>query len=91
MLLAQSDNQLLVRIFLAGLVEDAHVCLATIEGLGRLTETTGKTVVDERDLQDTLESIQNGHGATTGCGGRNFDLFGRNDGVIFSVRLNVKS
>lgn len=87
MLLAQSDNQLLVGLLLAVLVKDAHVSLAPVEGLGRFTEAAGETVVHEGELQDTLEGIQNGHLALGSLGG-DFDLLGGIGGVVlFYVRL----
>lgn len=85
---AESDNELLVSLLLAALVEDTHVGLAAVEGLGGLTETTGKTVVDQGDAQNTLEGVQNGHLAAAGIG-RNLDLLSGGDGGcgLFSVRL----
>lgn len=85
---AESDNKLLVSLLLAALVEDTHVSLAAVEGLGGLTETTGKTVVDQGDAQNTLKGIQDGHLAAAGIG-RNLDLLGGGDGGcgLFSVRL----
>ena len=93
-LAAEGNDQLLVRLLLAGLVEDTHVGLATVEGLAGLTETAGETVVDEGDLEDTLQGVQHGHGAglaaiaAVGC---DFDLaFGLDlldVGGLFSVRL----
>lgn len=58
---AESDDQLLVCLLLASLVENAHVCLASVEGLGGLTKTTGKTIVHQGELENTLQSVQNGH------------------------------
>jgi hypothetical protein len=89
---AESNNELLVSLLLAALVEDAHVGLAAVESLGGLTETTGKTVVDQGDAQNTLEGVQDGHLAGTGIG-RNLDLVGRGDGGcgLFSVRLGIVS
>lgn len=86
---AQSDNELLVSLLLATLVEDTHVSLTAVESLGGLTETTGKTIVDEGDAQDTLQSIEDGHLAGASVSG-NLDLIGGNGGVglgLFSVRL----
>lgn len=85
---AESDNELLVSLLLAALVEDTHVGLAAVEGLGGLTETTGKTVVDQGDAQNTLEGVQDGHLAAAGIG-RNLDLLSGGDGGcgLFSVRL----
>lgn len=86
-LVAKSDDQLLVGLLLAVLVQDTHVCLTAVEGLGSLTETAGKTVVHQSQLQDTLEGIENGHLALGGVGG-NLDLIGDLGGVVlFYVRL----
>ena len=88
---AERDNELLVGLLLASLVEDAHVSLAAVEGLGGLAQTAGKTVVDERELQHALESLKDGHLALAGGGiGADFDLGGRGNlglGIVFSVRL----
>ena len=86
-LVAQSNDELLVSILLASLVQDAHVRLAAVESLGRLTQTTGKTVVDERDAEDTAESVQDGHLALGGGIGRNLNLLLDLGLVIFYVRL----
>ena len=75
-LAAESDDQLLVGLLLASLVEDAHVSLATVKGLGGLTETAGKTVVDEGDLEHALERVEDRH-AAAGVVGRHLDLLGR--------------
>ena len=87
-LVAESGDQLLVGVLLAVLVENAHVGLAAVEGLGSLTETAGKTVVHQSQLQNTLEGILNGHLALGGIAG-NFDLLDNVDGsvVVFYVRL----
>lgn len=88
-LAAESDDELLVGLLLASLVEDAHVGLATVEGLGGLTETAGKTVVDEGDLEHALESVEDRH-AATGVVSRHLDLVSGLDlllGNLFSVRL----
>lgn len=88
MLGAESDDKLLVGLLLASLVEDAHVGLAAVEGLGSLTETAGKTVVHEGELQDTLEGVKNGHLALGAGIGGNLDLLGHLGGVVlFYVRL----
>lgn len=87
MLGAQGDDELLVSILLAGLVQDAHVRLAAVEGLGSLAQTAGKTVVDERQAQNTLEGVQNGHLALGGGIGRNLNLLLDLGLVIFYVRL----
>ena len=86
-LVAESDDELLVGLLLAVLVQDTHVSLATVKSLGSLTETTGKTVVHERELQDTLESVENGHLALRGLAG-NLNNIGDLGGVVFYVRLH---
>lgn len=87
-LVAQGDDELLVSLLLAGLVEDTHVCLATVEGLGGLTQTAGEAVVHEGELQDSLEGVQNGHLALGGCIRRYLYLLGDFGGVVlFYVRL----
>jgi hypothetical protein len=63
---AKCHNQLLVCLLFASLVEDAHVCLATIEGLAGFAESTGETVVDESNFEDTLQGIEDGHLALAG-------------------------
>jgi len=84
---AQGDDQLLVGLLLAGLVQDTHVSLAAVEGLGSLTETAGKTIVHESQLQDTLEGVENGHLALGSGIGGNLDLVGHGGGVVlFYVR-----
>jgi len=90
-LAAKRDNELLVCLLLASLVEHAHVRLATIERLARLAQTTRKTVVDERKLEHTLESLEHAHLALSGGSiGADLDLLGGRNGlvvVVFSVRL----
>lgn len=89
MLRAKRNHQLLVRVLLARLVQDAHVSLATVEGLGSLAEPACEPVVDEGDFQDALESVEDGHGTAAGAGvGGNFDFIsGGDSGGLFSVRL----
>lgn len=85
---AKGDDELLVSLLLAGLVQDAHVGLATVEGLGSLTETTGKAVVHQGELEDTLEGIQDRHLALGAALGGYLDLIGDLGGVVlFYVRL----
>jgi hypothetical protein len=88
-LVAESNDELLVRLLLAGLVEDAHVGLAAVEGLGSLAETARETVVHEGELEDTFEGVKDRHLALGGSGiGRNLNLLGNLDlGVLFYVRL----
>jgi hypothetical protein len=88
---AKGNNKLLVCLLLACLVQDTHVCLATVEGLGGLAQTAGKSVVNESELENALERLKDGHLAlATGGIGRDLDLGGRADlrlGIVFSVRL----
>lgn len=85
---AEGNDELLVGLLLAVLVENAHVGLAAVEGLGSLAETAGKTVVDESQLQDTLEGVENRHLALRGIA-RDLNLVGDLDlgSVVFYVRL----
>ena len=90
MLGAQGNDKLLVGFLLTALVEDPHVSLAAVKSLGGLTETTGKTVVDQGDAEDTLEGVEDRHLATGAGVGADLDLIGGNNGVgnsLFSVRL----
>lgn len=50
MLLAKGNDKLLVGLLLAVLVENAHVRLATVEGLGSLTETASEAIMNEGEL-----------------------------------------
>lgn len=92
-LAAKGNDQLLVGLLLTCLVEHTHVSLATVEGLAGLTETTGKAVVDESDLEDSLQGVENGHAASRAAAalGWHFDLISLRDlldvGGLFSVRL----
>jgi hypothetical protein len=89
---AQRNDQLLVCLLLASLVQDTHVCLASVEGLGCFAQTTGQTIVHQSELQNTLQSVENGH-LTLGCGiSRDFDFVGFRDiggigCVVFYVTL----
>lgn len=90
MLAAEGDNELLVGLLLASLVEHTHVGLAAVEGLGGLAQTAGESVVDERDLEDTLEGVEDRHAAALlAVVGSDFDFFGRGDrgGGLFYIRL----
>jgi len=57
---AESLDELDVLALSAGLVENAEMSLALVEGLGSLAETAGKTVVDEGVLENVLESVLRG-------------------------------
>jgi hypothetical protein len=87
---AQGNDELLVRLLLASLVQDAHVGLSSVKGLGCFAETAGETVVDEGELQDSLEGVEDGHLSLGGlC--RDFDLLGSLGSVVlFYVRLQSK-
>lgn len=93
MLGAKRHNQLLVGFLLAALVEHTHVRLATVQRLGRLAESARKSVVDQRDAQNALQSVQDGHLARgVAAVGADLDLIGGDGGVgggLFSVRLLV--
>lgn len=90
MLSAKRNDELLVCLLLARLVEHAHVSLAPVERLGGFTETARETVVDQSNFEDTLERIEDGHAARAASGG-DFDLagvdIGRGGGGIFYIRL----
>ena len=93
MLRAKRNNKLLVRLLLARLVQDTHVRLATVERLGRLAQTAGQAVVDQSDLENTLEGVQYGHAAASGVGvdfdfvGVGGDLLADFLGWLFYIRL----
>lgn len=42
-------------------VQNADVCLATIQSLGGLAQTSGKTIVHQRKLENTLEGLEHAH------------------------------
>lgn len=56
---AKRNDQLLVCLLLAALVEYANVSLTSVQGLGCFAETSRKTVVHKSKLENTLESIEN--------------------------------
>jgi hypothetical protein len=91
-LAAESDDQLLVGLLLACLVEHAHVCLTAVEGLAGLAKTAGESVVDQGDLEDSLKGVEHTHAAAAGIRGH-LDLLGRDDLLLwlFSVRLRGES
>jgi hypothetical protein len=87
---AERDDELLIGLLLAALVENTHVGLTAVEGLSGLAETTGKTVMDQGNAEDALESIEDRHLAAGARLGRNLDLLSGDGGVglgLFSVRL----
>lgn len=89
-LAAQRDDQLLVGLLLAVLVEHAHVRLAAVERLARLAEPACEAVMDEGEFQNTLECFLDAHTAAGAAACRNFDFLGRRRrgrGLLFSVRL----
>jgi hypothetical protein len=61
-LLAESLDELLVGVLVAGSGEDAEVGSATVKGLHSLLEATGKTLVEEGVADDLLEGILGGDG-----------------------------
>jgi len=75
----QGLDELLVCIFVAVFVENAHVGLTTVEGLGSLTEATGKTVMNEGVAEDALQGILNRHLSLGGGIGGDLDLLGSFD------------
>ena len=84
---AESDDELLIGLLLAVLVQDAHVSLTPVEGLGSLAETPGEAVVYQSQLQNALQGILHGH-LTLGGIGRDLDLLGGIGSVVlFYVRL----
>lgn len=89
MLGAQGDDELLVRLLLARLVEHAHVRLAAVERLGRLAQAARQAVVDQRQLEHALERVQDRHLAGRGVRGHLDLLLLLLDGGsgLFSVRL----
>jgi hypothetical protein len=88
---AESNNELLVGLLLAGLVENAHVGLAAVEGLGGFAQTARKSVVDQGELEDTLQGVENGHLALASIGADfDFDLTDLGDLGLFSVRLQLR-
>lgn len=93
MLAAQGDDELLVGLLLACLVQHAHVGLPAVKGLAGFAQAASETVVDEGDLEDSLEGIEDRHAAALGRGvGRDLDLIGGGDflGWLFSVRLRER-
>jgi hypothetical protein len=53
---AKRLNELDVFCLVAGLVKDAQVGLALVEGFRGFTETTGKTIMNESVLQNLLQT-----------------------------------
>ena len=86
---AKGDDELLVSVLLAGLVEDTHVCLATVESLGSLTESAGKSIVHQGKLENTLESIQNGHLSLWCLLSRDLDLILNLDSWVFRFYVRL--
>jgi len=82
---AESLDELDVFGFRAGLDENAKMGLALVQGLGGLTETAGKSIVDKGIFQDLLEGILNGH-LTLRSLSSNFGDGGLNGNFISSVR-----
>lgn len=93
MLAAQSNDEFLVRLLLARLVQHAHVCLASVERFAGLTQAARQPVVDQGDLEHALQCVEYGHAAAARGRRRIFADFyllrGGHLGVgwLFSVRL----
>jgi hypothetical protein len=84
---AECDDELLICLLLASLVEYAHVCLASVQRLGRFPETAGETVVHEGELENSFQGVENGHLAL-GAIGADFDSIPNLGSVrLFYVRL----
>jgi hypothetical protein len=70
--------------------------LTSVQSLGSFAQATGKTIVHESKLENTFQSIENGH-LTLGCGiSRDFDFVGFRDirdggGWLFCIRLGTVS
>jgi len=69
----ESDDELDVGIFLAVLVEYTHMGLLAIERTRRLSQAASQAIVDQRNLQHTLQSIDDTH-LTTRLPGGDFHL-----------------
>lgn len=101
MLPTQRHNKLLIRVLLARLVQHAHMRLTPIQRFARLAQPARQAVVDQRQLQYTLERFQRRHlrGRPTAlgiCGYGYLLIVGTGVGVtlgggggvgLFSVRL----
>ena len=91
---AQGHDELLVGLLLTVFVEHAHVGLPPVERLTSLAQAAGQAVVDQRQLEHTLESLDDAHLALRGGGvGSDLDLVGggHGRGGLFSVRLSGRS
>jgi hypothetical protein len=87
---AQSDHELLVRLLLACLVQHAHMRLSPVERLAGFPQAACETIVDQGELENSLEGVENGHLALARGVGRHLD-FGGGGGAswLFSVRLKL--
>ena len=57
---AQCNHKLLVSLFLARLVQHAHVGLSSIERFGSFAEAAGEAIIDEGEFQDTFQGFKGG-------------------------------
>jgi hypothetical protein len=87
-LVAQGNDELLVGVFLARLVQDTHMCLSAVESFRGFAQATGEAIVHESEAENTLEGIEDGHLALGGGVGRDLDLLtGIGSVLLFYVRL----
>jgi len=71
-------NQLHIHRLVTVVGEDTQVCLALVQSLGTLVQSTGKTIVDERVLQDLLQGDINVHSTSANAG----DIISTNNAVM---------
>ena len=89
MFLAESSDQLLVHGFITVLSEDAQQSLSLVQGLARLSNTSGQTVSDHGLLQHLLDGGVDVHGAGHGGGGWNVISLNIRHGEFLDVALVV--
>ena len=92
MLRTQRHHQLLIRFLLAAFVQDAHVCLTSVERFASLAQSACESVVDKGEFENAFEGFEHGHlaAASRGSGGIGLAggfLGGNGRGGLFSVRL----
>ena len=87
-LLAKSLDKLDVRLFGDRVTENTEKGVAGRQGLGSLTKTTSKTVVNKGTLKSTLKSLLNGHFTRSGGLNGNFDFLDGDN--FFDIRLAKK-
>ncbi len=52
---AERDDEFFVCFFLTSFVQNAHMCLATIESFGGFAKAASETIVDEGKFEDAWE------------------------------------